>query len=92
MSINTGQWFDGCDHDIVLFDDIEASSCLRISLFFKLTDRYPHQVRKEKEKLQGVNQALTATADKTSTINLKPGIMKHKPETIIYKPETINHK
>ena len=44
MPTNTGQWFVGCDHDVVPFDDIEASSCLPISLFLKLTDRYPHQV------------------------------------------------
>ena len=34
---NTGQWFDGCDSDVVLFDDIEASSCLAISLFLKIS-------------------------------------------------------
>jgi hypothetical protein len=45
MPTNNGQWFDGLDRsDVVLFDDIEASSCLPISLFLKLTDRYPHQV------------------------------------------------
>ena len=32
------------DSGVVLFDDIEASACLPISLFLKLTDRYPHQV------------------------------------------------
>ncbi|KAJ1464691.1 hypothetical protein T484DRAFT_1757916 [Baffinella frigidus] len=45
MPTNTGQWFDGCDNgDVILFDDIEASACLPISLFLKLSDRYPHQV------------------------------------------------
>jgi hypothetical protein len=45
MPTNSGQWFGGCDHsDVVLFDDIEASSCLPISQFLKLTVRYPHKV------------------------------------------------
>jgi hypothetical protein len=41
---NTGQWFDGCDSDVVLFDDIEASSFLSVSQFLKLTDKYPQRV------------------------------------------------
>ena len=41
---NSGQWFDGCDCDVVLFDDVEASSFLSVSQFLKLTDRFPQRV------------------------------------------------
>jgi len=37
MPTNTGQWFDGCDRDVVLLDDIEASF---VSVVTLLTD-YP---------------------------------------------------
>jgi len=39
ITTNNGQWFDGCDCDVILFDDIESTSCLPISQFLKLTDR-----------------------------------------------------
>lgn len=41
---NTGHWFDGCDRDVILFDDVEAGSIPPLSLFKRLTDRYPLQV------------------------------------------------
>ncbi len=41
---NTGQWFDNCDHDVILFDDVEAGSILKTSEFKRLTDRYPVKV------------------------------------------------
>ena len=31
---NHGHWIDGCDHDVILFDDVET-------IFKRLTDRYP---------------------------------------------------
>lgn len=41
---NTGQWFDGCDRDVVLFDDVEAGQIPALSKFKRLCDRYPLQV------------------------------------------------
>ena len=41
---NSGQWFDGCDADVVLFDDVEASSFLSVSQFLRLTDKFPQRV------------------------------------------------
>lgn len=41
---NTGQWFDGCDCDVVLFDDVEAGQVPSLSQFKRLTDRYPIKV------------------------------------------------
>lgn len=41
---NTGRWFDGCDCDVVLFDDVENGQIPPLSLFKRLTDRYPIQV------------------------------------------------
>ena len=41
---NTGHWFDGCDCDVILFDDVEIGSIPSLSLFKLLTDRYPLQV------------------------------------------------
>lgn len=41
---NTGRWFDACDADVILFDDVELGSIPPLSLFKQLTDRYPMQV------------------------------------------------
>ena len=41
---NNGYWFDGCDHDVILFDYVEANAIPSSSLFKRLTDRYPIQV------------------------------------------------
>jgi hypothetical protein len=41
---NNGHWFDGCDHDVILFDDVEAGVIPSPSFFKRLTDRYPIQV------------------------------------------------
>lgn len=42
---NKGQWFDGCDNsDVVVFDDVEAGQIPPLSLWKRLTDRYPMQV------------------------------------------------
>lgn len=41
---NTGKWFDGCDNNVVLFDDVEAGQVPPLSVFKTLTDRYPLQV------------------------------------------------
>lgn len=41
---NKGQWFDGCDRDVVLFDDVEAGQVPPFSLWKRLCDRYPFQV------------------------------------------------
>ena len=41
---NNGHWFDGDDHDVILFDDVEAGAIPSPSLFKRLTDRYPIQV------------------------------------------------
>ena len=38
---NTGQWFDGCDRDVILFDDVEVGQVPPFSLFKRLCDRYP---------------------------------------------------
>lgn len=40
----TGRWFDNCDRDVILFDDVEAGSIPSLSLWKRLTDRYPMQV------------------------------------------------
>ena len=41
---NTGQWFDGCDRDVVLFDDVEVNQVPPFSLWKRLCDRYPFAV------------------------------------------------
>jgi hypothetical protein len=41
---NTGRWFDGCDRDVICFDDVEAGQVPPLSLWKRLTDRYPMQV------------------------------------------------
>jgi len=41
---NNGHWFDNCDHDVILFDDVEAHAIPTTSQFKRLTDRYPIQV------------------------------------------------
>jgi hypothetical protein len=41
---NNGHWFDGCDHDFILFDDVEAGAIPTTSQFKRLTDRYPIKV------------------------------------------------
>ena len=41
---NTGQWFDGCDRDVILFDDVEANAIPPFSKWKQLCDRYPHSV------------------------------------------------
>jgi len=41
---NTGRWFDGCDCDVILFDDVETGSIPPFSLWKRLCDRYPFKV------------------------------------------------
>jgi hypothetical protein len=41
---NTGRWYDGCDHDVILFDDVEAGSIPPFSQWKRLCDRYPFKV------------------------------------------------
>lgn len=41
---NTGRWFDGCDVDVVLFDDVDAKAIPPLSQWKRLCDRYPIQV------------------------------------------------
>lgn len=41
---NTGRWYDGCDHDVILFDDVEAGSIPSFSQWKRLCDRYPFKV------------------------------------------------
>ena len=41
---NTGRWFDGCDCDVILFDDVEANAIPPFSKWKQLCDRYPHSV------------------------------------------------
>jgi len=41
---NLGRWFDKCDCDVVLFDDVEAGQVPPFSLWKRLCDRYPIQV------------------------------------------------
>jgi hypothetical protein len=41
---NNGHWFDGCDNDVILFDDVEVNVIPSTSLFKRVTDRYPIQV------------------------------------------------
>lgn len=41
---NTGRWFDGCDRDVICFDDVEAGQIPPLSLWKRLCDRYPMQV------------------------------------------------
>lgn len=41
---NTGHWFNGCDRDVILFDDVEAGQVPPLSQFKRLCDRYPLQV------------------------------------------------
>ncbi|AJP36442.1 replication-associated protein [Avon-Heathcote Estuary associated circular virus 17] len=41
---NTGKWFDGCDRDVILFDDVEAGQIPPLSSWKRLCDRYPLQV------------------------------------------------
>ena len=33
---NNGHWFDGCDHDVILFDDVEANAIPSSSFFKRL--------------------------------------------------------
>jgi len=37
---NTGKWFDGCDCDVVLFDDVSVDAIPPLDTFKKLLDRY----------------------------------------------------
>ena len=41
---NTGRWFDGCDRDVIVFDDVERGQIPPLSLWKRLTDRYGFQV------------------------------------------------
>jgi hypothetical protein len=41
---NTGKWFDGCDRDVILFDDVENGQVPPFSVWKRLCDRYPFQV------------------------------------------------
>lgn len=41
---NTGRWFDNCDCDVVVFDDVERGAIPSFSDFKRLTDRYALQV------------------------------------------------
>ena len=38
---NTGKWFDHCDRDVILFDDVKAHKIPSITQALHLTDRYP---------------------------------------------------
>jgi hypothetical protein len=40
----TGKWFDGCDCDVILFDDVKVNEIPPITQILGLTDRYPIQV------------------------------------------------
>ena len=44
---NKGQWFDHCDSDVVLFDDVKINEVPPIGKILQLTDRYPIQVAKK---------------------------------------------
>jgi len=44
---NKGQWFDHCDSDVVLFDDVKIDEVPPIGKILQLTDRYPIQVAKK---------------------------------------------
>ena len=37
---NTGRWFDGCDRDVICFDDVERGQIPPMATWKKLTDRY----------------------------------------------------
>ena len=41
---NTGKWFDGCDCDVILFDDVKDNQVPSITEILRLTDRYPIEV------------------------------------------------
>lgn len=41
---NTGQWFDNCDRDVIVFDDVERGQIPPLSLWKRLTDRYGFSV------------------------------------------------
>ena len=41
---NTGKWFDHCDRDVILFDDVKANEVPPIAQVLGLTDRYLVQV------------------------------------------------
>lgn len=41
---NTGKWYDGCDRDVILFDDVKANQVPSITEVLKLTDRTPSQL------------------------------------------------
>jgi hypothetical protein len=43
---NTGKWFDGCDCDVILFDDVKANEVPSITQVIRLCDRYPIQVKR----------------------------------------------
>jgi len=42
---NTGKWFDGCDRDVILFDDVQVGAVPTLDVFKRLTDRYPINVQ-----------------------------------------------
>ena len=44
---NAGHWFDNCDSDVVLFDDVKINEIPPIGKILQLTDRYPIQVAKK---------------------------------------------
>jgi hypothetical protein len=44
---NSGHWFDNCDCDVVLFDDVKINEIPPIGKILQLTDRYPIQVAKK---------------------------------------------
>jgi len=43
---NTTKWNDGCDCDVILFDDVKANEIPPIARLLVLTDRYPVQVKR----------------------------------------------
>lgn len=40
----TGRWFNNCDCDVVLFDDVKANQIPSVTRLLELTDRYPLEV------------------------------------------------
>jgi hypothetical protein len=42
---NTCKWNDGCDCDVILFDDVKANEIPQITRILALTDRYPLRVK-----------------------------------------------
>jgi hypothetical protein len=43
---NTTKWNDGCDCDVILFDDVKANEIASIARLIVLTDRYPQQIKR----------------------------------------------